>query len=172
MEQIYRAVLAAQQAAIAALVPGALLSAAHAAASASLSSAGFGDLLPKLPKSVGFAMGLELREGKLQLTASNDTKVAPKMVFNVSVGLADIDNAEGDGAKDKVYSVQVADTIVVVEQGANEVVTRWSNAGWDAVSYVIKDEEDEAEEHGSLDELDESPRRCVQLFSFRRFWVP
>lgn len=104
MEQVYGAVLAAQKAAIAALVPGAPLSAAHAAAHAALKAAVGEDVLAKLGKSVGFAMGLELREAKLQLTASADVAVQAGMVFNVSVGLSDLDNAASESSRGKCVS--------------------------------------------------------------------
>ena len=47
---------------------------------------GQADLVPKLPKSVGFGMGLEFRESTCLLNAKNAALVKPGMVFNVSVG--------------------------------------------------------------------------------------
>ena len=107
MESIYNAVVAAQAAAIAALKPGQPLSAAHAACVATLKSKGHGNLVGQLSKTVGFGMGLELREGKLQLAAGNDVRVQPGMMFNVSVGLDKLENPDAKKSKDKVYSIQV-----------------------------------------------------------------
>ena len=42
--------------------------------------------MAKLPKSVGFGMGLEFRESTCMLNAKNASLVKPGMVFNVSVG--------------------------------------------------------------------------------------
>jgi len=104
MEAIYAALLDAQAAVIAALTPGAPLSAAHAAAVAALVARGHADLVPKLTRSVGFGMGLELREGKLQLVPGNEARVAPGMVFNVSVGLDKLDNPGAKRSKDQCAS--------------------------------------------------------------------
>lgn len=43
-------------------------------------------LLDKLPKNVGFGMGLEFRESTCLLNAKNSLPVKEGMVFNVSVG--------------------------------------------------------------------------------------
>ena len=101
MEETYNAVLAAQKAAIAALVPGAPLSAAFTAATETLRSKLGEDVAAKLGKSVGFAMGLELREAKLQLTGANEVAAQPQMVFNVSVGLSGLENPAADSSKGK-----------------------------------------------------------------------
>ena len=102
MEKVYTAVLAAQKAAIAALVADAPLSAAYAAAHDALKATVGDDVLAKLGKSVGFAMGLELREAKLQLTAAAaDVALQAGMVFNVSVGLAGLENAAAASSKGK-----------------------------------------------------------------------
>jgi nucleosome binding factor SPN SPT16 subunit len=71
MEQVYAAALLAQEAAIAALVDGAELTAPFEAAKAALISADPGgageELAAKLGKSIGTAIGLELREPSLTL---------------------------------------------------------------------------------------------------------
>ena len=43
-------------------------------------------MLEKLPKNVGFGLGLEFRESSCLLNAKNSTLVKEGMVFNVSVG--------------------------------------------------------------------------------------
>eukprot|EP00892_Ulva_mutabilis_P009240 jgi/Ulvmu1/6689/UM030_0020.1 len=151
MEKIYNAVVAAQKAAIAALSPAQPLSAAHAAAVAALEAAGLPELVPKLQKNVGFGMGLELAERRLQLSSSNEIHPLQGMVFNVSVGLADIKNTEASDERDQTFSVQVADT-VVIGPDSTETLTRFSNSDWGAVSYEIKDDE---ESGGDADEYDD-----------------
>ena len=103
MEKVYAAVLAAEQAAIAALVPGAHLRDAYAAALAALTSAA-PELADKLGKNVGFAMHLELRETKLQLAPSNEAVAREGMVFNVTVGIAKLENEAAATSKDKCAS--------------------------------------------------------------------
>jgi hypothetical protein len=48
--------------------------------------------------------------------------------------------------------LQVSDTVAVADNGPPEHLTRFSDATWNAVSYVIRDEE-EAED-SDMDELD------------------
>lgn len=74
-----------------------------------------------LPRAVGFGMGLEFREGSLALptpgaggsrggadgAAASTLVVRPGMVFNVSVGVAGLTNAEAKDAKGKTYAIQV-----------------------------------------------------------------
>lgn len=60
------------------------------------------------------------------------------------------------------YSVQVADTVLVVADKAPEVLTRFSNAKWDAVSYDISDEPEEDDDGGDSD-LDVTASRCAFL---------
>ena len=43
-------------------------------------------LAERLPKSLGWGMGLEFRESQLQLTARNAVTARPGMVFNVALG--------------------------------------------------------------------------------------
>ena len=47
---------------------------------------GQADLAERLPKAVGWGMGLEFRESHLQLTADMATPARPGMVFNVTLG--------------------------------------------------------------------------------------
>lgn len=70
-------------------------------------SAGFEELVPKLAKNIGFGTGLELRESRLQLTATNDTPAAARMVFNVSVGVSGLSNPDAADVKDQTFAIQV-----------------------------------------------------------------
>jgi nucleosome binding factor SPN SPT16 subunit len=102
MEREYAAVLAAQQAASAALVEGAPLSAAHAAAVAALEGAGEAGArllaVGGVGKSVGHGIGLELRETGAALSAKNTSaEVKAGMCFNVSVGIAGLEMEVGGG---------------------------------------------------------------------------
>ena len=63
--------------------------------------------MPKLAKNVGFGTGLELRESRLQLTATNDTLVAPRMVFNVCVGVSGLSNPDAAEERDRTFAIQV-----------------------------------------------------------------
>lgn len=47
---------------------------------------GQGQLVEKLPKTLGFGMGLEFREASLLLSSKSQNVVKAGMIFNVSVG--------------------------------------------------------------------------------------
>lgn len=108
MEQVYSAVLAAQKAAIAALVPDTPLSAVYEAAVAVLHEKAPEDVVSKLGKNIGFAMGLELREAKLQIAAGNHVKVQAGQVFNVSVGLSGLENPGSESARDQCVALPIS----------------------------------------------------------------
>lgn len=101
MEKVYAAVLVAQKAAAAVLVPGTKLSAAYDAAATTLREQAPQGLADKLGKNVGFAMHLELQESKLKLSGGCELECRQGMVFNVSVGLADLQNDDAKDPRDK-----------------------------------------------------------------------
>ena len=43
-------------------------------------------LAEKLPKSIGWSMGTELRESHYQLNAKNGALIKPNMIFNLTLG--------------------------------------------------------------------------------------
>jgi Xaa-Pro aminopeptidase len=88
-----------QAAAIAALKPGAPMSAAMEAATKSLEEspdAAIKALAGKLTKNVGFGMGLEFRDNTAMLDHTSDVVVKAGMVFNVMVGGTDPCSKETD----------------------------------------------------------------------------
>jgi len=113
-------------------------------------------LLPCLPKVLGFAMGLEFRDGTATINEKNSTKFQDGMVFTLSVGFHNVglNEEEKRGAsaatqKLGVFSVLLADTVRVSGAGAAEVLTKLSKEFGD-VSYNISgnDEENGAEISG------------------------
>ena len=51
-----------------------------------LQAAGLGELAGRLPRSLGWSMGTEIRESHYQLTAKCSAPIQPGMIFNVSLG--------------------------------------------------------------------------------------
>lgn len=101
------------------------------------------ELLNHLPKSLGFAIGLEFRDSSMLLNGVNTNKFAPGMVFNLSVGLHNVPLSEEDkkGAPDvvqklQVFSVLLADIVCVQAEGVPDVLTKFSKDFGD-VSYNI-----------------------------------
>lgn len=104
------------------------------------------DLLNHLPKTLGFAIGLEFRDGSMVLNGINNTKFTAGMVFNLSVGFHNVPLSEEDKAsspntikKLSAFSLLLADIVVVQKEGVPDVLTKLSKE-FNDVSYTIKDE--------------------------------
>jgi nucleosome binding factor SPN SPT16 subunit len=90
VKETYETLVAVQDACLAAMIPGNPLKAVYAAAIKKLEDKGRQDLIEKLPKSLGFSIGLEFREPAMLLTAKNSTNFRSGMIFNLSIGLSDL----------------------------------------------------------------------------------
>ena len=156
MESVYAAVLAAQEAALGALKDGADLAAPYDAAKAALESAdgvsedARAELVSKLGKNVGTAIGLELREPSLVLGPKSRgavQKVRAGQCYNVQLAIAGLTNENAkEGSKGRAYAVLVADTAVVAANGgAPEVLTAGITKALTDIAYQINDEEEEEE---------------------------
>jgi hypothetical protein len=81
------------------------------------------DLVDKLTKNFGFAMGIEFREGSLSITP-NCTAVAKKgMIFNVNLGLTGLVNNEASDSKGKDVALFVGDTVMVNDGSPATILT-------------------------------------------------
>ena len=102
------------------------------------------ELLNHLPKSLGFAVGLEFRDSTMVLSGLNTAKFAAGMVFNLSVGLHNVPLTEADKKgspseavqKLSVFSLLLADVVALQAEGVPEVLTKFSKDFGD-VSYNI-----------------------------------
>ncbi|XP_048039478.1 FACT complex subunit SPT16 isoform X2 [Megalobrama amblycephala] len=112
------------------------------------------DLVSKLTKNLGFAMGIEFREGSLVLNAKNQFKLKRGMVFSISLGLADLINKEGKKDEQKKYALFVGDTIQINEEDQATILTpvkkKIKNVG---IFLKNDDEDDEEEEDNNADDL-------------------
>lgn len=90
VKETYETLVAVQDACIAAMRPGNPLKGVYAAAIKKLEQEGRQDLIEKLPKSLGFSIGLEFREPAMLLTAKNAAIFRPGMIFNLSIGFSDL----------------------------------------------------------------------------------
>uniref|UniRef100_A0A3Q1C5N4 FACT complex subunit n=1 Tax=Amphiprion ocellaris TaxID=80972 RepID=A0A3Q1C5N4_AMPOC len=73
------------------------------------------DLVAKLTKNLGFAMGIEFREGSLVLNAKNQYKLKKGMVLSISLGFADLVNKDAKKDEQKKYALFIGDTIQINE---------------------------------------------------------
>lgn len=151
---VYAAVHDAQAAAIAALVEGAKISAAYDAAVKTLQEKGQGALVEKLPKSIGTAIGLEVRDSTTPLNATNEKLVKEGMTFCVCLSLTGLVNEgyDGDDQARKTYAILLADTVVTKGSGAPDVATAVAPKNWNDVAYHLNEEEEEEEEASDVED--------------------
>lgn len=142
VEKTYTTLVALYDACLEQMVPGNELKSVLDAAKAFLKKRD-PELLNHLPKSLGFAVGLEFRDSSMLLNGVNVNKFAPGMVFNLTVGLHNVPLSEEDkkGAPEAMqklpmFSVLLADIVSVQAEGLPDVLTKFSKDFGD-VSYNI-----------------------------------
>lgn len=148
-EAEYKALLAAHDAAIRALVPGARMSAALEAAVESLKASGQQEMVAKMGKTLGAGIGLDFRESNNVLNAKNEGVVRAGMTFNVVLGVQGLDNPEAKDGRGRTYALQIADT-VVVQEGGNELATDKAPRDLAKISYSLEDKDGDEEEEDDL----------------------
>ena len=87
----YETLLAVHDACLSAMKPGNTLKTVYAAALQKLDDEGRKDLVKKLPKNLGFAIGIDFRDSALTLSSKNNAKFQTGMTFNLCVGFSDIE---------------------------------------------------------------------------------
>ena len=99
-EKTYKLLLELQQAALDVIRPGAKLSAVMTAVQLRLKSKA-PHLEPHLTKSCGFATGLEFRESAFQLNAKSEQVFRAGMVFNLALGLENLEDKDATDSRGK-----------------------------------------------------------------------
>ncbi|XP_028649456.2 FACT complex subunit SPT16 [Erpetoichthys calabaricus] len=112
------------------------------------------DLVSKLTKNLGFAMGIEFREGSLVLNNKNQYKLKKGMVFSVNLGFSDMTNKEGKKEEQKKYALFIGDTVQINEDGPAALLTpvkkKIKNVG---IFLKNEDEEEDEEDKDEAEEL-------------------
>jgi len=111
-EKTYKLLLELQQAALDVIRPGAKLSAVMTAVQLRLKSKA-PHLEPHLTKSCGFATGLEFRESAFQLNAKSEQVFRAGMVFNLALGLENLEDKDATDSRGKKYALFLAETVLV-----------------------------------------------------------
>ena len=146
-EATYAAILAAQEAGIAALVDGATCASVYEAVKSSLTSAEGVDgatLASKLNKNVGTAMGLEFRDMTFVLNGKCETKIKAGMLFNLAVGVQGLKEPSAkEGSKNETYAVMIADSVLVGAAGETPSVLTTNPKGVKEISYIMNDDDDD-----------------------------
>ncbi|XP_039602013.1 FACT complex subunit SPT16 [Polypterus senegalus] len=112
------------------------------------------DLVSKLTKNLGFAMGIEFREGSLVLNNKNQYKLKKGMVFSVNLGFSDMINKDGKKEEQKKYALFIGDTVQINEDGPAILLTpvkkKIKNVG---IFLKNEDEEEDEEDKDEAEEL-------------------
>lgn len=113
------------------------------------------DLIENLPKTFGFAMGIEFRESpELVIGPKCNAIVRKGMVFNVHVGLSGLTNKESSDNEGKTYALSLGDTVVVHNKGPATVLTISDNVLDKLHYYIIDENVDDGEDGPPLMETD------------------
>jgi nucleosome binding factor SPN SPT16 subunit len=154
VENTYAILLSLFDACLEQMVPGKELKDVYAAAKDHLTKKD-PSLVSSLPKSLGFAIGLEFRDSLLVLNQNNTNKFVDGMVFSLIVGLHNIalpsDEAKSGASALTTFSLLLSDTVRVQRDGPPEVLTKMSKDFGD-VSYTISDDKDGDDEDDDEDD--------------------
>nr|AAB80936.1 probable transcriptional regulator dre4 [Drosophila melanogaster] len=99
-------------------------------------------MVDNVPKSFGFAMGLEFRENSIVIGPKCQALLKKNMVFNLHVGISNLTNPEATDKEGKNYALFIGDTVLVGEQSPASVMTP-SKKKIKNVGIFIKDDSDE-----------------------------
>ena len=99
------------------------------------------ELKNHLPNNIGFGMGLEFRESDYVINAKNTRELKQGMVFNLAVGLQEVDNPEATSSKGKIYALLIADTVEITEEGGKLLTSELKSLS--QISYSIKSEQEQ-----------------------------
>jgi nucleosome binding factor SPN SPT16 subunit len=103
VSETYEILLEVQEVCFKAMQVGQQLKAVYKAAVNYLQENGHQNLIPKLPKSLGFAQGLDFKDSTLNLSAKNGVTFKKGMVFCLTLGFQDLELTKSDlsGTPDK-----------------------------------------------------------------------
>merc|ERR1719431_1184245 len=81
------------------------------------------EMVEKMNKNFGFAMGIEFREGSLVIGPNCDLKLKKGMVFNVNIGVTGLKEKSSKDSKSKEVALFVGDTVEVKDGEAGVLLT-------------------------------------------------
>ena len=142
-ESAYKLLLAAHETVIKSLKDGAVAKDIYAKAH-SLIKSKKPELEKHFGKTVGYGIGLEIRDTSYSLNAKNTQTLRDGMTFCITTSFTDIDNPNPQDAKSKTYSLILTDTVRV---GGSEglVFTKDAASDLESTSFFFKDDEEPEE---------------------------
>ncbi|CAB9516099.1 FACT complex subunit SPT16 [Seminavis robusta] len=170
VSQTYELLLEVQAACLAAMKPGKPLKSVYKSAVSYIQQkSGYEHLVSKLPKNLGFAMGLDFRETALLLTPKNALAFKQGMVFCLAIGFHDVELPEADRAntpeksavkKLSKYSLLVSDMVAIGK--TPEVLTKMGKALTD-IAYNINDDDAGGDDDDDDDDAPSAPDGDAEL---------
>ena len=103
------------------------------------------EIVDKINKNFGFAMGIEFREGALVIGPGCDVKAKKGMVFNVNVGVAGVANKGAKDSKGKTVALFVGDTVEVKGESEPGVLLTPSKKKVKNIAIFLKEDDSEEE---------------------------
>lgn len=120
-------------------------------------------LVDKFTRNCGFIMGIEFRESSLQIAPKSMAIVKRGMVFNVSLGLANLENREAPDEQSKIYALFIGDTVLVKDDKQPATILTQSKRKLKNIAIIIKDDdEEEEEEEEQEDKMDDVVKDALQ----------
>ncbi|XP_060679014.1 FACT complex subunit SPT16, partial [Hemiscyllium ocellatum] len=104
------------------------------------------DLLAKITKNLGFAMGIEFREASLVINTKNQYRLKKGMMFSINLGFSNMENKEGKNPEEKIYALFIGDTVQINEEGPASVITTVKKKIKNVGIFLKNEDEDEDEE--------------------------
>ena len=108
----------------------------------------------KFVKNIGFVTGIEFREGSMLIDQKHNQIIKKGMVFNVNIGLVNLENKDAKEAADKTYALFLGETVVVNDETAAATVLTSSKKQLKNIGMFLKDP-DEIEKEEDTVNIDE-----------------
>ncbi|OTF77526.1 hypothetical protein BLA29_001949, partial [Euroglyphus maynei] len=158
----YEFLLSIQDAILERLRPGAILSDIYQMA-ADMVTKYDRKLVEKFTRNCGFIMGIEFRESSLQIAPKSTAIVKRGMIFNVSLGLSNLENREAQDEQSKIYALFIGDTVLVKDDKQPAQILTQSKKKLKNIAIIIRDDdEDEEEEQEQDDKMDDVVKDALQ----------
>merc|ERR1719410_3150984 len=114
------------------------------------------ELVDKINKNFGFAMGIEFREGCLVIGPNCDLKAKKGMVFNVNVGITGVTQKGAKDSKGKSIALFIGDTVEVKDGEAGVILTA-SKKKVKNIAIFLKDDDSDEEKENQDNNMDVDP---------------
>jgi len=143
VQDLYTYLVSLQELILSKLKPGAKLNEVYKAAMDNVKKEK-PEIMDKINKNFGFAMGIEFREASLVIGPNCELKVKKGMVFNVNVGVTDVKPKGAKDSKGKNIALFIGDTVEVKDNEGGVLLTA-SKKKVKNIAIFLKDEDSDDE---------------------------